>query len=52
MNTLEWATQIIARECANKSFGTICVHLQDGRIVRVTTEKHEVPSAQAPRPDH
>jgi hypothetical protein len=35
--------QIVARECADKAFGTVCVHLQDGKIVRVTTEKHEVP---------
>ncbi len=41
--TLEWAMAIIARECADRTFGAVTVHLQDGKIVRVETQKHEVP---------
>jgi hypothetical protein len=44
IGTLDWAMQILARECDNGTYGTVTIHLQEGNIVRVQTEKNEVPS--------
>jgi hypothetical protein len=44
IGSLDWALQIIARECDAGTYGTVTIHLQEGRIVRVQTEKNEVPS--------
>jgi hypothetical protein len=40
---LAWAAAIINREQGRNSYGTVTVHLQAGRVVRVATERIETP---------
>ena len=40
---LAWAAAIINREQGRETYGTITVHLQAGKIVRVGTESIETP---------
>ncbi len=53
---IEWVLSIILRETRSQLFGTITIHLQKGRIIRVSTERHEVPenspSNAIDTPDH
>lgn len=40
---LLWVDSIVAREQATKLYGKVVVHLENGVIVRVVTEKIEKP---------
>ena len=40
---LAWAAAIINREQGRNSYGTVTVHLQAGKIVRVASERIETP---------
>jgi len=40
---LAWAASIINREMNHKSYGSVTVRMEAGRIVQVKTENSEVP---------
>jgi len=41
---LAWTASIIRREQENGTYGTITVHLEEGTITRVSTQKNELPT--------
>ena len=41
---LAWAANIIRREQENGTYGTITIHLEDGKMTRVSTQKNELPT--------
>ena len=41
---LAWTASIIRREQENGTYGTVTVHLEKGTIVRVSTQKNELPT--------
>lgn len=40
---LAWVQRILERECNAGTYGKVVIHLEGGTIVRVNTEKSEVP---------
>ena len=45
---LAWAGAIVAREQQSRMFGIVSVHMEAGRITRVTIESSELPPVTNP----
>ena len=45
---LAWVGAIVQREQQNGTYGKVVVHMEKGKIVRVTTEKIELPAFTTP----